>query len=136
MALWYESAFDDLADLRREEEEIRARLRIPADSPWFDGHFPGDPVLPGVAQLGMVHDLLCQALGQQLPVARLSRVRFRQMIRPEQQLTLTVQRENADGGYRFRITGEKGSICSGQLVLAAATDIKNDADGTVGAMET
>jgi 3-hydroxymyristoyl/3-hydroxydecanoyl-(acyl carrier protein) dehydratase len=122
MTLWYELEFDDSVDSRREGSEIRARLRVPSDSPWFDGHFPGDPVLPGVAQLGMVHDLLCRVFGQQLPVGRVSRVRFRQMIRPEQQLTLTVQWEKAGGSHRFRITGDEGAICSGQLTLAAGAD--------------
>jgi 3-hydroxymyristoyl/3-hydroxydecanoyl-(acyl carrier protein) dehydratase len=130
MTLWYKMQFDNLIDSRREEGEIRARIRVPADSPWFDGHFPGEPVLPGIAQLGMVHDLLCRAFDQQLPVARVSRVRFRQMIRPEQQLTLAVQRDGADGSHRFRITGDEGSICSGQLLLAPGTDGKIAPDGT------
>lgn len=130
MTLWYKMQFDNLIDSRREEGEIRARIRVPADSPWFDGHFPGEPVLPGIAQLAMVHDLLCRACDQQLPVARVSRVRFRQMIRPEQQLTLAVQRDEADGSHRFRITGEEGSICSGQLLLAPGIDGKIAPDGT------
>lgn len=135
MTLWYEMRFDNPVDSRREEGEIRARIRVPADSPWFDGHFPGEPVLPGIAQLGMVHDLLCRAFGRQLPVARVSRVRFRQMIRPEQQLTLTVQRDEAAGSHRFRITGEKGSICTGQLLLADGTDEKNAPGGTFSTTE-
>ena len=135
MTLWYKIRFDDPVDSRWEEGEIRARIRVPADSPWFDGHFPGEPVLPGIAQLGMVHDLICRVLGQQLPVARVSRVRFRQMIRPEQHLTLTVQRDEATGSHRFRITGGEGSICTGQLTLAAKTDGKNDPDGTFSTTE-
>lgn len=135
MTLWYEMGFDDPVDSRWEEGEIRARIRVPADSPWFDGHFPGEPVLPGIAQLGMVHDLLCRAFDQQLPVARVSRVRFRQMIRPEQQLTLTVQRDEAAGSHRFRITGDEGSICTGQLLLADGRDGKNAPDGTFSTTE-
>ena len=135
MTLWYKVRFDDPVDSRWEEGEISARIRVPADSPWFDGHFPGEPVLPGIAQLGMVHDLLCRALGQQLPVARVSRVRFRQMIRPEQQLTLTVQRNEAAGSHRFRITGEEGSICTGQLLLADGRDEKDAPAGTFGTTE-
>ena len=135
MTLWYKIRFDNSADSLWEKGEIHARIRVPADSPWFDGHFPGEPVLPGIAQLGMVHDLLCRAFDQQLSVARVSRVRFRQMIRPEQQLTLTVQRDQAGGGHRFRITGDEGSICTGHLLLADGTDEKNAPDGTLGTTE-
>lgn len=136
MTLWYKMQFDNRIDSRREEGEIRARIRVPADSPWFDGHFPGEPVLPGIAQLGMVHDLLCRAFDQQLLVTRVSRVRFRQMIRPEQQLTLTVKRGEAAGNHPFRITGDEGSICTGQLALASGTDKKDASEGTVSTIET
>jgi len=136
MTLWYEMEFDNSPDYRKEEGEIRARVRVPSDSPWFDGHFPGQPVLPGIAQLGMVHDLLCRATKQKLPMERVSRVRFRQIIRPEQRLTLTVKGGETDGAYRFRITGDEGSICTGQLLLASGTDGKEAPDGTVSAIET
>ena len=58
MTLWYEWSFDN----QEADGEVKAHIRVPADSPWFDGHFPDAPVLPGVAQLGMVHDLLCRII--------------------------------------------------------------------------
>jgi len=135
MTLWYKIRFDNPVASLWEEGEIRARIRVPADSPWFDGHFPEEPVLPGIAQLGMVHDLLCRAFDRQLPVARMSRVRFRQMIRPEQQLTLIVQRDEAAGSHRFRIAGDEGSICTGQILLAAGGEGKDAPDGTLSTTE-
>ena len=35
-----------------------AEIRVAPDSPWFDGHFPGRPVLPGVAILSMVFEMV------------------------------------------------------------------------------
>jgi 3-hydroxymyristoyl/3-hydroxydecanoyl-(acyl carrier protein) dehydratase len=32
--------------------------KCPPDSPWFDGHFPEDPTLPGIAQLEMAVDAI------------------------------------------------------------------------------
>lgn len=115
MTMWYKWWFDN----SETQGEYSARVRIPADSPWFDGHFPEAPVLPGVAQLGLAHDLLCRTLGQRLPVTQVSRVRFKQMIRPDQTLVLTVKIGDAGHSHGFRITGEDGLICSGLIRLGA-----------------
>ena len=115
MTMWYEWSVDN----QGADGECKAHIRVPADSPWFDGHFPEAPVLPGIAQLGMVHDLLCRMLNQRLPVTQVSRVRFKQMIRPDQALILTVKAGNANGSHSFRITGDEGLICSGLITLGA-----------------
>lgn len=114
MTLWYEWSFDN----QQKNGEIKAHISVPGDSPWFDGHFPEAPVLPGVAQLGMVHDLLCLAMNQRLPVEQVSRVRFKQMIRPDRALILTVKTGDASGIHSFRITGDEGLVCSGQIRLS------------------
>lgn len=115
MTMWYECLFDKQVT----NGEIMARVRVPANSPWFDGHFPEAPVLPGVAQLGMVHDLLCRTVDRPLPVAQVSRVRFKQMICPDQTLILTVKTGDESGSHSFRISGDEGLICSGLIRLHA-----------------
>ena len=76
-------------------------------------------MLPGIAQLGMAHDLLCRAFNQRLPVTQVSRVRFKQMVRPDQTLILTVKTGDMSGSHSFRITGDDGLICSGLIRLVA-----------------
>ena len=117
--MWYESCFGNKVGNQTIPGEIQAHIRVRADSPWFDGHFPETPVLPGVAQLGMVHDLLCQASKRHLPVRQVSRVRFKQMIRPDQALILTIKTMDTGGRHSFRITGDQGLICSGLMQLDA-----------------
>lgn len=115
MTMWYEWSFDK----QEADGEFTAHVHIPANSPWFDGHFPETPVLPGVAQLGMVHDLLCRVFNQRLPVKQISRVRFKQMIGPDQPLILRVKIDDDSARHSFRITGDKGLICSGTIRLGA-----------------
>lgn len=120
--MWYEWSLDGPAS----NNELKAHIRVPAESPWFDGHFPHQPVLPGIAQLGMVHELLCRALKRQLPVRQVSRVRFKQMVGPDQAMVLTIRAIDADGGHSFRISGDEGLICSGLMRLATEPPTVDD----------
>jgi 3-hydroxymyristoyl/3-hydroxydecanoyl-(acyl carrier protein) dehydratase len=117
MTLWYESTFDS----SNETGEISAHIQVPERSPWFDGHFPRMPLLPGIAQLGMVRDLLVRMHGPGTAVRRISRVRFKQMIRPGQAFRLTIKSGGHDGTHSFRITGDGGLICNGQIQLKTET---------------
>lgn len=114
--IWYECRIDD----QTPAGTLRAHIRVPSDSPWFDGHFPDAPLLPGVAQLGMVQDLLGRSADRPLTVEQFTRVRFKQMIRPNQLLQLTVQRSSAPNSHHFRIDGDDGLICSGLIRWAAS----------------
>ena len=37
-------------------DRIVATARVPADSAWYDGHFPGNPILPGLALIALVEE--------------------------------------------------------------------------------
>jgi len=100
-----------------------AEVRVPADSHWFCGHFPGEPILPGIAQLGMVYDLLARAADPKRPIKSVSRVRFKQAIRPDDRLKIfaSFRKEEVDS-YSFRIMIEEEVVCSGVMTLQGAPD--------------
>ena len=129
--IWYECRVDD----QTPGGQVHARIRVPADSPWFDGHFPDNPLLPGVAQLGMVHDLLCRTSGRPWAVDQVSRVRFKQMIRPDQVLTLTIRPADSPDSHSFRISGDEGLVCSG-LIRVTSADAFGKGDSSDMAVET
>lgn len=93
--------------------EIAARVRVPETSPWFSGHFPDFPVLPGIAQLAMVRDAVSRISGKEVGVGGLRRVRFKQMIRPGQELDVAIARQGRTGEFTFRITAGPDLVCSG-----------------------
>jgi len=116
-SLWYE--FHPFVET---DGDCRAVVRVPADSPWFDGHFPGRPVLPGIAQLAMVQDLIARALPGSGRIAALRRVRFKQAVLPGATLTV-VARPSAGAGaaeVTFRIIDDTALICSGIATLTGA----------------
>jgi len=41
-----------------DDDKMILKAEVPPDSPWFDGHFPENPILPGIAQLEMAIDAI------------------------------------------------------------------------------
>ncbi len=103
---------------RTEENEISADINVPSDSPWFDGHFPGEPVLPGVAQLGMVFDVISKARNRELKISSVRRVRFKGIIRPDDTLKIVAAPlKQESGSYSFRIMIRGEAVCSGVMTV-------------------
>jgi 3-hydroxyacyl-[acyl-carrier-protein] dehydratase len=62
--------------------KISARIGLHADHPVFAGHFPGQPVLPGVCQLAIIKDLAEKALHRRLVMQHADQVKFLAMVDP------------------------------------------------------
>jgi len=103
---------------RSPENEISADIHVPPDSPWFEGHFPGAPILPGVAQIGMAVDAIGKARNRELTISSVRRVRFKRMIRPGDQLKVIAAPLNQEiGAYSFRIIIQEEAVCSGVITV-------------------
>ena len=103
---------------RLDSGEISAELQIPPESQWFSGHFPGQPILPGIAQLALVRDIISQACGGPVTVSAFSRVKFKKMVTPGKLLRImATPKQGPDDAYTFRILVEDEVVCSGNLTL-------------------
>ncbi|MCT4704277.1 hydroxymyristoyl-ACP dehydratase [Enterobacteriaceae bacterium H20N1] len=82
------------------ENALCLQLRIPADLNWFRGHFPTQPLLPGVAQLDWV-----MAYGAELaPGMRfcaIDSVKFQRPVLPESLLELNLRWDAVRGVLNF-----------------------------------
>ncbi len=110
-------------DIERKSHDtdgaIRAMVAVPAHSIWFDGHFPGVAVLPGVAQLAIIVQILGKALGKPLRVLEVNRVRFKQVIVPAEPIMVQITpKERAFRSYGFRLMKGGDLACSGFLKVA------------------
>ncbi|MGB4858070.1 MAG: hypothetical protein WBP11_01960 [Dokdonella sp.] len=91
------------------------QFTIPADHPSLPGHFPGNPVVPGVVVMDRVLDALEAECGVQVGALRLPQVKFMQPLLPGQ--TASVSLEGAAPKWRFRVHHGERLIASGDLVL-------------------
>lgn len=100
--VWYEDREikeNEVIDLRETVGmQVLAHYRTKADHPIFAGHFPGNPILPGVVQVEMmaqatsfvIYKARPDARGKQLEVALLGvdQTRFRKPIYPDMELVI------------------------------------------------
>jgi 3-hydroxymyristoyl/3-hydroxydecanoyl-(acyl carrier protein) dehydratase len=106
------------AQKRSKDGKLSAQVHVPADASWFNGHFPDWPVLPGIAQLHIVYELIHHALDCPVRVVEVSRVRFKQRIAPDDRLTVVAEVLSGDGRYAFRITRGDEVVCTGIMTIA------------------
>ena len=108
---------------RSAKDEIRAEICVPETSVWFDGHFPGEPVLPGVAQVAMVYDALKTASDSELNILSVNRIRFRRIIRPGDELTIIASPMEKDPDMNaFRILIGDDLACSGIMRIKKSSE--------------
>jgi 3-hydroxymyristoyl/3-hydroxydecanoyl-(acyl carrier protein) dehydratase len=81
------------------------RIELPEGSPFFAGHFPGHPILPGIAHLAL-------ALGNR-PLAEVRTLKLRKPVTPGDVLDLLL--EEADGLVRFEIRRGEETVSNGMV---------------------
>lgn len=106
----------------RERSPQRAvlALQVVPELRVFDGHFPGMPVLPGVAQLDWAVEFARQCFALPARFCRIEQLKFQQPVIPPQQLELALQWQADAGLLVFRYISERGLHSGGRLVFEAA----------------
>lgn len=76
----------------------------------YRGHFPGEPISPGVCSIQMVKELMERQTGKHLMLTDIKQARFTTLITPVQHHTLDVNIEltPADDKYTYHATVGQG----------------------------
>jgi 3-hydroxyacyl-[acyl-carrier-protein] dehydratase len=103
---------------------VEQRIDISEVHPCFAGHFPGQPILPGVLLLEHVMAFAQEQLANPLSNFSLLNVKFLAPVLPGAKLTVSLTaNQPADYKFAVQLLGEGGAAdtlaCSGQLRILA-----------------
>ena len=111
----------DLNAQRLDSNAIVADISFPPDSPWFSGHFPGEPILPGIAQIALVEAAIQQVNGRQWRVGAVKRTRFKQIIEPNDLVDILIEpHQDSQDTFSFQIN-TKGEVTASGIVVMTQT---------------
>jgi 3-hydroxymyristoyl/3-hydroxydecanoyl-(acyl carrier protein) dehydratase len=103
------------------DEHIRhsATLRVPADHPALAGHFPGNPVVPGVVILDAVISAAESWQGASFDVDSISHAKFLAPLKPD--VAARIELVLRTSSLEFSVYRDGASIAKGVLIGTTRT---------------
>ena len=104
------------ADVVKALERTEIPLHIAGDEHFLQGHFPGFPIMPGVAQLGFAVESAKKAYAIEGALREARKIKFLRVMEPGHDFSLVLtRRDEGEIAYEFR---EGEALCSsGTLVF-------------------
>ena len=99
--------------IARTENAVSLEFSIPDTSPYFDGHFPGFPIFPAVAQVELVRRYVSRYLEiGSMGISDIRRIKFSSFIRPFAPLLLNIEKKGTS--VSFKISSPDGATVYSQ----------------------
>lgn len=86
-----------------EDPSVRATIKLNASHEVFKGHFPGNPVMPGVCMIQIIKELAEKATGKSLFLSVATNVKFMAIINPEKNDIINLQLNFSEEGDILRV---------------------------------
>jgi len=101
-------------NIRRNEADYTIDFSIDANHEVFRGHFPDQPVVPGVCQVQLIREVLEEVLQKPLVLHAANNMKFMNMIVPERSPELQLQLQVKEEDEVWKV---KASITDGETIF-------------------
>lgn len=108
--------FPELQFFGGQDDGVELVLRMQAGLPYFAGHFPKQPILPGVTQLAWAESYGKLFFPISQPFSGMEVIKFKKIIRPGDKLTLQLKWNAGSGKLYFDFSSAIESHSSGRLL--------------------
>ncbi|MCQ2192091.1 MAG: hypothetical protein MJZ23_04420 [Paludibacteraceae bacterium] len=86
---------DDFFTIKGKESsgdgQVTYHVELNADHAIFKGHFPGNPISPGVCNIGMIKACAEEEIGASLFIGNMKQVKFSHLITPTENKELDIE---------------------------------------------
>jgi 3-hydroxyacyl-[acyl-carrier-protein] dehydratase len=97
------------------DEQISAEFCFRGDLDLFVGHFPGNPILPGIIQIEMVKFSVEQALAHDYGIRSIKKIKFVSLIYPEVSIHISIHLIPSDDGLAVNATLKTGNKIASKI---------------------
>lgn len=87
-------------------EGLVAQLKINAAHSIFEGHFPNNPITPGVVQLEIIKELVSDFIGRKVNLQSLSNSKFLAILNPLETPTINVKLSITESEGLIKVSGQ------------------------------
>lgn len=120
---------DRVLELDPAAGTVRAACQVPRESPVFEGHFPGYPILPGVLMIEMMAQtggwlvLALGRFGRMAFLAKVSEAKLRGFVEPGTALTAEARLVHDGSGYAVaggRLSRDGHNVAEAEITYRTA----------------
>lgn len=104
-----------LAD--KTENSVTLEFSVPANSPYYEGHFPDFPILPAVAQLEISVRFAAEHLGVGIDVAEIKRIKFSNLVKPDKAHLIRLEKNGKILTFKIYSPESETVYASGTLTM-------------------
>jgi len=98
-----------------DSTHAEVQLHVDAAWPWFSGHFPDQPVLPGIAQVHIAAMLAKEIWGIWPGNVSLGKVKFHRIVQPGDDISLLLHRKDEAGKLEMHWRRGEESVSRGVI---------------------
>ena len=100
--------FYSLTNFNFDNNQLKAVIELNAEHDVFKGHFPNNPVVPGVCMLQILKELVEKATETKLYIKECSNVKFMALINPEvhSELKIVIDMNAIDAGFKLKASAQ------------------------------